>query len=644
MGQIADRFTNKITDTNNDNDNDESFGDLICPKCNSQILIEIIQSKERFILRYYCLCGTFTTNINGKITLLMKSSNIYQICRCQAINNNDFISYNDSSIKKYCVECDNFLCDKCLKMHKHKNIIDAKNYIYNCIFHRDTKTIGFCRKCKISFCDKCIENNYHNKKHDIIYLKNLKDIDDIVKTYESNLKNAFNKFRKLINILYGQKLNTLSNLFEPIAIPPKFNENEKDILLCLELLKTFLDIYKYKQKNNLLDYQSIAHIIKHRDFEVLKTTEPEIKNTIVSSSRIISIGSENYKKERNYIEQKSKMIYINLKIYLKEREEKKENEMNIEFDKYIHTAALYHIINLVKLKNGSLASLHYKGIEFIKNFGEPGKMINEADIIDFVELDNENICILRKWGYYRAEIIIYKRMDNGDYEKIKAIDLNEYNPQNLNDGVDYYKIISISNNNMALLSFTSLLNNEKSIFSFLQYPDYKINHIKLLDSDFKGDMIQMDNFIIICFALLDNCSIYYYNIANNTYESINIESHQTYEKPVKCFKINENKILISTVRSGIIYNIKIRQAEAFIKDFKNIDFFANIGNYQLVVKKNIISQINFKKGRLFNKYKIAFEKIINKSDACDISVIIDLGNNKFCVPLYSNTICLFNFN
>ena len=142
----------------------------------------------------------------------------------------------------------------------------------------------------------------------------------------------------------------------------------------------------------------------------------------------------------------------------------------------------------------------------------------------------------------------------------------------------------------------------------------------------------MDNLIIICFGLLDYCLIYFYNITNASLESVNIKSHQTYQKSVKCFKINENKILISTVHIGIIFNIKSRQVEAFIHDFKNIDFFVNVGNYQLVGKNNIISQINFKTGRLYNKHKFNLDKKSSK-EKCNILEIIDVGNNKFCVPL-----------
>jgi len=126
------------------------------------------------------------------------------------------------------------------------------------------------------------------------------------------------------------------------------------------------------------------------------------------------------------------LINIGLKIELKEKE-KRENEINIELDEAINTNILITNKKVIKLKNNDLAVGNDNKIEFIKNFEINGKMIREKEIIDFTELDNENFCILKSHG-----IIIYKRMDNGDYEKIKMINfdtpqMNSYN---------YYKIIN----------------------------------------------------------------------------------------------------------------------------------------------------------------------------------------------------------
>lgn len=322
------------------------------------------------------------------------------------------------------------------------------------------------------------------------------------------------------------------------------------------------------------------------------------------------------------------MINIGLKIELKE---KRENEINIEPDEAIYPNILITNQKVMKIKNNDLAVSNNNNIEFIKNLEITGKMIGEKGIKDFTELDNENICILKS-----HDIVIYKRMDNGDYGKIKMLNFDIFQLNSYN----YYKIINISNNNIAILSN---IKKEKSFFHFLSYPYYKLNEIKLLDTDYEGDMFQMDNLIIICFGLLDYVLIYFYNITNASLESVNIKSYQTYKKLVKCFKINKNKILVSTIHTGIIFKVKTRQVETFINDFVNLNFLVNVGNYQLVGKNNMISQINFKIGRLYNKYNFNFMKgIIYKE--CNILDIIDVGNNRFCALLSENIIRLFNYN
>ena len=636
MGLISEKLTNTIEGNNN------ILGDFWCRKCNSHLLFELIQSKSNIMLRSYCSCGTLTSYIDEDIKFLLVRHNFYQGNICHQIIN--LTGYENPDIKKYCVECDSFLCQECFEKHKCKKIIDATNYIFNCINHRDTKTIGFCKTCKISFCNKCIENNHYHKKHDIIYENKLNDINDIVKTFESNLNQAYNKLNELIKLKYGQKFNIkISNLFVPQKIPPEFDINDKEIILCLELLKTFLDIYIFKQKNNILNYQSIAHIIKHRDFEIVRLKDTEnIKEKI--NPRIVSIGSDDQKnknidnkqqKNNNSIinqvknifkeepEVTNKLINICLKIDLKEKETR-ENELNIELKENIHPSVIDAIKKVIKLKNGDLALSYSNHIVFIRNREETGLIINEKGIKDFVELDNGNIII-----FTDDFLIVYEKKDNDNYEKRV---INFIYPYHI------YKIKSLSNNNIAILSFKK---NEKSVLSILEYPNYKAKEIKLLDMDYEGDMIQIDNFLIICFGLLDYCIIIYYDIANHLLESVNIQSYQTYKKAVKCFKIKENKILISTVHTGIIFNVKSRQAELFIRDFNNIDLYINLGNYQLVSRNNIISQLNYKIGRLYNRYKFKF----GKNEKSNILGIINVGNNEFCIPLSKdNTICLLNYN
>ena len=303
----------------------------------------------------------------------------------------------------------------------------------------------------------------------------------------------------------------------------------------------------------------------------------------------------------------------------------RKNEINIEFDKFLNKDNfLIGFIKIIKLRNGNLAVGCQNGINIFKNLEETNIKIGEINIIDFDELDDENICILRK-----DELDVFKRIDNGNYINKERIHLNSI-PISYN-----YKIKNLSNNNIAFLSFVK---NEKSFLTYLQYPDYILKEIRLLDLDYEGELIQIGNEIIIFFAVLEAVKIFFYNIDTTLLESIIIESRQTYKKPIECFKINDEKILLSTINTGIIFNVKTRQVETFIKEFKNLNFVINVGNYPLAVLNNRISQIDYRTGKLFNKYDI---KIIHYS--CIILDIIDVGNNQFCVSI-PNYLCLFNYN
>lgn len=81
----------------------------------------------------------------------------------------------------------------------------------------------------------------------------------------------------------------------------------------------------------------------------------------------------------------------------------------------------------------------------------------------------------------------------------------------------------------------------------------------------------------------------YFNINIKQLESIYIKSPQSYKSQLKCFKINKNKILLSTIHTGLIINIKIKQVETFIKELKNIYCMEKVGKYRLVGLNKAIS-------------------------------------------------------
>ena len=393
-----------------------------------------------------------------------------------------------------------------------------------------------------------------------------------------------------------------------------FDDKDKEIFFAFELLQTFYDLYIYKQKNNTLNYQSIMNLVKHRNFEIIKLDVKE--DNSMSSNRFISIGSN------NNISNNDK-INIYLKMDLKEKEERK-NEINISMEKIIFRLykSKFKIQKILKLKNGDLAFANEAFFITLKNLELFTKIDLKKCITDFIELDNQNICVLMEENTFL--VILFRK--NNILEKGKTINL-------LQDKI-YYNLKNIINSNIAILSY---IYNKKTYMNLLLYPNYNVKEIPLLDDDYKGDLIQLDdNNIIICFVLLEFLCVYFYDITNDYLEKINIKSYQTYKKCVKCFKIMENKLLLSTIHTGIIFNYKTKQAETFVQEFKNIQSINKIGEYILVGLNNIIGQINFKSNKIENKFKM-------KNSKGNIKYIIDLGNNKFCA-LFFGDIYLFNYN
>lgn len=111
-----------------------------------------------------------------------------------------------------------------------------------------------------------------------------------------------------------------------------------------------------------------------------------------------------------------------------------------------------------------------------------------------MQLENENLCALKK-----DKIIIYN-IQNNKFKKLNEIKLNE--------NKIYYNINHISSNNISFLSYGR--NEEVGTFlNFLEFPDYKLEEIKLLDiNNETGDLIQIGNLLVICFGLLDYCRIF----------------------------------------------------------------------------------------------------------------------------------------
>ena len=290
-----------------------------------------------------------------------------------------------------------------------------------------------------------------------------------------------------------------------------------------------------------------------------------------------------------------------------------------------------NIPKIIKLKNGDLAYYYfnYSQIQTINFYRDLKiyKYLEENEFItDFIQLENNNFIILMF-----DKIIIYN-IENYNFKKNKIIILD--------NNKLYYKIKSLSNNNISILSISK---DNRSYLSLLNYPIYKLKEIKLLDiKNAGGELIQIDNLVIICFALLNYCKVFFLNINDNKLDNINIKSYQTDNSKVKCFKISNDKILLSTTQTGLIINIKVKQVETFIKHFSNINCIEKIGDLTLVGLNKKFAQINIKKGKLYNEFITKSNNNIQSRK--ELLSIIDVGNNQLCIICDYGGVYLFKYN
>ena len=113
--------------------NDNSLykmSDLICNKCFTHLLIELIQVKNNAILiRRYCFCDTLTAFTSKDCNLWFLRNNLYHEIKCQQITKLKGCGRHGEN--NYCTKCSNFLCNECTLTHEHKDFIELKTFLNN---------------------------------------------------------------------------------------------------------------------------------------------------------------------------------------------------------------------------------------------------------------------------------------------------------------------------------------------------------------------------------------------------------------------------------------------------------------------------------------------------------------------------------
>ena len=323
----------------------KSFGEVICPKCNGNIRIEI---KDYIVTLYECQNNHIIKNI-----LLNEYPNLQKIANSKILCNNCNTSRQNQTFYK-CNSCKINICQKCIFNHnKSHRIINYEQKNSICLDHMK-KYISYCNKCKKNLCELC-EKDHNN--HDIIYYKNIipdnQNIKEKLKELKSKIEELTDDINKIISILNNVKKNM--EIYFQINLDILNSYWNKSINFQI------IQNANYIKDNNINIVNDINQIIYEKNinnkfnnilkiYNKMKTRSIDDKHKITikykidkNINKIRLFGSSFVTNNKDYC----KIIYDNEEYELKEEFEIKKNILNKE----ILEIKLIVIHNITKMKD-----------------------------------------------------------------------------------------------------------------------------------------------------------------------------------------------------------------------------------------------------------------------------------------------------
>ena len=227
---------------------------LLCPNCFKKVpILNTFIEEDIAKIKIYCSCLGENKYI---IMELVEYLNIVKNTK----NTNMCINHEKQLSEKFCMNCENWLCNDCFINHSNdicKKAYYDKNNIenYYCDKH-NCKKIYLCKKCMIIFCKTCfIHHNSRNKiKHKGSNVENyltedkinskcnkfqiyINDIEDVIEAMKNDILKDINISEKNGNDIQKIKIN----FQEKYLIHKSINEELK---LLLELILKNSEYFK----------------------------------------------------------------------------------------------------------------------------------------------------------------------------------------------------------------------------------------------------------------------------------------------------------------------------------------------------------------------------------------------------------------
>ena len=425
-----------------------------CTKCSSNIKLLSLDVRELKI-SFKCLNEDMNNNhqiqsipINEYINKMILNTYFFDKCSiCNKIQNlsKELLAF------KYCIICNEVICEECKEKHiNNNNHIKEHYFISNnekrikCLSHfQNNNYIEYCFECKKNLCKECLKTRMHIKH-------NKHPLDELSLLDENKINH-----RKIIALLIKDKeklelkkqdfINNLSN---------KINEEKIKLTEIYEIknkqIKTKLE-NEIKIKNDKL--QNDLRELKQKYLQDVKF----LKNQFEIDKYILN---ENFNKEAEL----NKKCY-NDEIY-KYTNQQKNNEYILDIDKKINS-----LVDLIKI-NEILRKTQEKNennFYINENINKVIECFQNSENIEIRNISNQNIQILKNLTFKPIEETKNDKSINND----KNSDKNKYynniinNNANIDNNNFNNNIIKNNDNNKNHNYIINNNFNNNSTFSFL---------------------------------------------------------------------------------------------------------------------------------------------------------------------------------
>jgi len=573
-------------------DNIVKSKEIICPKCNENILIKIDEYKINF---FNC-----KNNHNIDNILLNEFENMQNVDISKIICNNCKIknksnTYNNEIYR--CNICKINLCPLCKSSHNNNHKIinyDNKNYI--CEIH-NMSYIKYCKDCKSNICMLCSKEH---KNHSIIYY------DDMILSEEDN-KKEINKLKDYIN---------------------KFNNNINDIIDKLNKVKYNMNIY-YNMYNNIINNYNCENI----NYEILYNINEFNKyNNIIIKDIYKIINDNNINNKFNNIlniyYQMNNKSKINNKMSNNNENNNKidykmnnnNNTMNINNNEYNNK------INFKFEKDSNNLKYKYDITNTNDDWG-----VNDMFEVFISYKDNKEYIISPNKDNFNLDI--FTLLDN---QKIKSLNRHknhittvryfinnkDYNEYLISADYNYIVIIwDITNNYNIKYQINTTYNYP--IFSCLLVFPHNNNDNYIITSTWSTSN-DNDKSATIIYSLNNGNFIKYINNTNNNEIYYLLSWYNKKNNKYYIIQLSSYKIIINNLLEDELYSELIHQPE----DIHYSGFIYNIDNNDYLCSSSRNGYIN-----IWDLYNKKIFKVINTNN-CSLYHIIQWNNNYIIVADY----------